>query len=69
MLKSRKFALTIFGTLLATFMGLISAEIPAIAGVYSTFIGGLIGVLGLYFGSNIGQKWITKDTPTITPEE
>ena len=61
MLTSRKFSLTIFGALLATFMGILCSQMPTIAGIYPTFIGGLIGVLGLYFGSNVGQKWVEKN--------
>jgi hypothetical protein len=57
-LKSRKFILTIIALVLLVGMGVLPVFLPAAAGSYPTFIGGLIGILGLYFSGNVANKFV-----------
>jgi len=58
MMKSRKFFLTMFGLCLITLMTLLAGKHVALAALLTTFIGGILGVLGLYFSGNVSQKWV-----------
>jgi hypothetical protein len=74
---SRKFLLTLVGTILVTGFAIGAGFLQGWREVLPTFIGGVLGVLGLYFGVNVANKAVigsiaTKqlaiNTPT-TPEE
>lgn len=56
-IKSRKFILTILGLSLLVFMALIVAKVPVVAPLYSTFVGGVLGALGLYMTGNVVNKY------------
>ena len=58
-LSSRKFLLTILGLLLITVVTMTTVKFPAVAAVLPTFIGGILGVLSLYFAGNVVAKQIT----------
>ena len=55
-LSSRKFLLTILGLLLITVVTMATIKFPAVAAVLPTFIGGILGVLSLYFAGNVVAK-------------
>ena len=57
--KSKKYRLTKLGLVLIVLTGLAAAFNPGLAAVYSTLVGGLLGTMGLYFGGNIGNKFVT----------
>ena len=57
-MKSRKFILTILGLLLITLVALVGIKYQAIEGVYPTFMGGVMGILGLYFSGNVVNKHV-----------
>ena len=52
--KSRKFILVLVALSLITIGPLIVPEV-----MYTTFIYGILGALGLYFGVNVGHRWAT----------
>jgi hypothetical protein len=53
---SRKFLLTIFSIILLTIVSLAGIIYPAVAAILPTFIGGLLGILSLYFTGNLVNK-------------
>ncbi len=55
---SRKFLLIIFAMLLITGGGLLSMYSPVFLELYATFIGGILGAVGLYFTSNVSHKFL-----------
>lgn len=61
---SRKFVLTIVGTALITAYSVAAAWVPAMAGILPAFIGGLMGILGLYFGVNVANKLVMGNIAT-----
>lgn len=61
--QSRKYKLTLYGLGLITGFSLLTLNYPALVGLFPTFIGGIIGTLGLYFTGNVSQKiLLTKKT-------
>jgi hypothetical protein len=69
---SRKFILAILSVSLLTLVTCGAVIYPAVAGVLPTFIGGLLGIVSLYFGGNITNKWVAGKTAiqwNLTTEE
>ena len=72
--SSRKFLLTLIGLVLVTIFSLMSIWYMPIAGLLPTFIAGILGVLGLYFGGNVANKFVvgkpeTLEVPIISKTE
>lgn len=55
---SRKFILTILGLLLVSGVAVAGIWSAAIPTVLPTFVGGILGVLSLYFTGNIANKFV-----------
>jgi len=55
---SRKFLLTVFSIILLTIVSLAGIIYPAVAAILPTFIGGLLGILSLYFTGNLMNKYV-----------
>lgn len=60
--KSRKFLLAIFAMLLVSLMLLLSAQWKALDSLYSTFVGGIIGIYAIYAGANQAGKFFVSKT-------
>jgi cadmium resistance protein CadD (predicted permease) len=60
----RKFILTLIGTLIITAYSVVAAFVPAMTGILPTFIGGILGMLGLYFGVNVANKFVMSKAST-----
>lgn len=56
--NSRKFFLTVGCIALLTFLCLLSVFYPALSAILPVFIGGLLGILSLYFTGNIANKYV-----------
>lgn len=56
---SRKFMLTIFAIILLTIIALAGIIYPAVVAILPTFVGGLLGILSLYFTGNVVNKYVT----------
>jgi hypothetical protein len=67
--KSRKFFLTIGCIVVVTTVSLLGIWFPAIEAILPTFIGGVLGILGLYFGGNVGAKWVIGKTVAQTQQD
>lgn len=59
---SRKFVLTIIGLVLVTILAIGGLWYPMVAGIFPTFIGGILGVLSLYFTGNVMSKMVQGKT-------
>lgn len=57
--KSRKFILTILSLAILIGMTILAAGNAAMAPLFPTFVGGLLGILGLYFGGNVAHRYAT----------
>lgn len=74
---SRKFLLTLLGLGLITIVGLVGLGSANIMGIFPTFIGGVLGVLSLYFTGNVVTKHVmgkhlqqpTPPQPPVPPSE
>lgn len=55
---SRKFLLTLLGLSIVTIVTVLAVKSPAVAAVLPTFVGGILGVLSLYFTGNIMTKHV-----------
>jgi len=55
---SRKFILTIMALALLTGVALLSVKYAAIVAILPTFVGGILGVLSLYFTGNVMNKYV-----------
>jgi len=60
--KSRKFTLTLLGVILITLLAAAGIWYPTVPAVYPTFIGGILGVLSLYFTGNVMNKYVVGKT-------
>ena len=62
MLKSRKvkFALICLATILLGFAGCL--QFSALAAIYSTLVGGVVGLYGIYCGANTGATYLFNKT-------
>ena len=56
--KSRKFNLTVLGLILVTAVALSALKWPAIVAVFPTFVGGILGILSLYFTGNVINRYV-----------
>lgn len=59
---SRKLFLVLLAMALIAAGGIYSVYSPVFLGLYGTFIGGILGACGLYFGGNLSDKWIAGKT-------
>lgn len=59
-MKSRKFWFAIGTSALLFVGGLVAASCPAFGANYETLTGGLLGVLAIYLGGNVGAKYVLK---------
>jgi hypothetical protein len=68
---SRKFMLACFCIMLITAVSTLSIWFPGIAPILPTFVGGLLGILSLYFTGNVMNKYVvSKSIPKQqAPEE
>lgn len=55
---SRKFLLTLVCILLLSGVSLSGVLFPAIVAILPTFVGGLLGIVSLYFTGNIMNKFV-----------
>lgn len=55
---SRKFIATMVGLILVSLGALATVWLPILVGLYPTYVGAVIGVLGLYMGGNIVNKYV-----------
>lgn len=58
--NGRKFKLTLLTLFLATAGFAVTAVVPVLASVYSELVSGLIGILLVYAGGNVGAKFAGK---------
>lgn len=56
--RSRKFFLTILSVLILVLFSLMSIWFTAVAAILPSFIGGLLGILSLYFTGNVANKYV-----------
>lgn len=57
-IKSRKFLLTLLALSLVTIVTLLTIKYATLVAILPTFIGGILGVLSLYFTGNIITKHV-----------
>ena len=66
---SRKFLLTVLSLLILTGIAILAANYSAVATIFPTFVGGLLGVLSVYFTGNVVTKHVVgKNGLSLTPE-
>lgn len=53
---SRKFLLTLVGLALVTVIGVVGLDSINVTAIFPTFIGGVLGILSLYFTGNVVAK-------------
>lgn len=56
--SSRKFVLVIFGILILLTGGIIAVHSPTFAGIYPTFVGGVLGIVGAYITGNVANDFL-----------
>lgn len=56
--KSRKFILAIVALVVITGVSVAAIWFSAVAGILPTFVGGILGVLSVYYGGNVGSKLV-----------
>jgi hypothetical protein len=61
--KSRKFLLTVLGLAIIGWGFWLTPWSAMLPPLYPTFVGAVLGVLGLYFGVNAGHALIASKTP------
>jgi hypothetical protein len=54
--SSRKLWICVGGLVLLTAMVIVGCHCAAIAGMYAEYVGGVLGVLGIYTGTNIAGR-------------
>jgi membrane protein DedA with SNARE-associated domain len=62
-LKGRKFLLTVLSIFLITGMSVGTAFLETLQVVFPAFIGGILGILSLYFTGNIANKYVVNKIP------
>lgn len=60
--RSRKFVLALVAIILITGVSVASIWLASVAGILPTFIGGILGVLSVYYGGNIANKFVVGKT-------
>ena len=68
-LQEEKLALCAFGVLMLTIVAGLSIRFPAIGAVYSTFVGGVVGLAGVYCGSNVAASLVGAKFSQTPPSE
>lgn len=63
-IRSRKFILTIVCIVLLIGMTILCGLVKVLQPMFATFVGGLLGILGLYFGGNVANKYAIGKTMT-----
>lgn len=58
--KSRKLWLSILTSASIVGVAVLSAWLPPLIPMYDTVVGGLISVLALYLGGNVGAKYVLR---------
>jgi hypothetical protein len=66
--RSRKFLLSIGTSVGIILAGVLCAIVPGMLPLFDTIVGGLIGVLALYSGANLGAKHVLKKAAGAQPE-
>lgn len=61
-INGRKYRLTLLTLFLATAGYCVTALVPSMFNVYNGFVSGLIGILLVYSGGNVGAKFANKGT-------
>lgn len=60
--RSRKFMLANFCLLLISAITVFSVWFVSLHAILPSFIGGILGVLSLYYGGNVGSKFVIGKT-------
>lgn len=60
--SSRKFVVTILCVVLIALGGLICVKLPAFAGIYPSYIGGILGMAGIYLTGNVANDFLNNKT-------
>jgi hypothetical protein len=60
--SSRKFIITIFCMILICAGGLLAMHVPSFAPMYATYIGGILGALGLFITGNVSNDFLNNKT-------
>ena len=60
-LMSRKLWLAVGSIGTISLAALLSTKIPSLVPLYDTFVGGVLGALGLYLTGNVGARFVHKD--------
>lgn len=68
-LASRKFLLSVLAMMVISLMSYFSIQSPAVQGILPTFVGGVLGVLGLYFTGNVANKHVVGKVALKTPSQ
>lgn len=58
--KSRKLWFSLYTSSLIVLSGYVCSILPAMVPLFDTMVGGLVGVLALYLGGNVGARFATK---------
>lgn len=66
-IKSRKLWFSVFSITIIFVGGVLAAHWAAVAAIYSTMVGGILGVVGAYLTGNIAQKWVGTKAPMEIP--
>ena len=56
--NGRKFRMALYCLLFITVGFLAILGVPEVAGLYTTYVGALVAILGVYCGGNIGNKFV-----------
>ena len=56
--KSRKFILALIAVILVTIVSVLSIWATVIPSILPSFIGGILGILSLYYAGNVSQKYV-----------
>lgn len=62
--RSRKFVLALIALIVITGVSVASIWFAAVAGILPTFVGGILGVLSVYYGGNVGSKFVVGKVQT-----
>ena len=62
--RSRKFWVAVLALVLLAVVAVAAQRIPALVGLYPTFVGGVCGVITAYFAGNIAHKHVASKSAT-----
>lgn len=65
---SRKLVFSFYMSVMIAVLGCLAAKWAGFAGQFPTVVGGLLGVLGLYLGANIGHNWVATKFGSSDPD-